>query len=258
MSKKPFYSMVGIVHYQDKLKKKEERLIVNEFPLTIYLNKDEIITLLCTGDYLEYLALGFLSNEGLILSKDGIKEITIDKNAIFIETKEDILKGWTKRRSITSGCGKGGSFYDVLEEFDSKKIESNLVISPIEILYLMDKLEERSILYKETHGVHNSALCTTSDIIVFHQDIGRHNTIDKISGQCLLENIDKNDKLVVTSGRISSEIVIKLGKMNISILVSMAAPTDLAVSIAEKINLTLIANVRGRGMEVYTHPFRIQ
>ena len=121
----------------------------------------------------------------------------------------------------------------------------------------MKKLSERSTLYKLTHGVHNAAICSADGMEIFQSDIGRHNAIDKLYGQCLLEKIQLEEKVVVTSGRVSSEILTKVGLMGTPILISRSAPTDKAVRLADRIGLTLIARVRGQKMSIYTHPERV-
>jgi len=239
----------------------EERAIVREVPLTVFLNGKELITLLTTGDANRELAVGFLLSEGFLSSKEDLKSIRVDDEAgtVEIELAGDLdltEKLWGKR-AVTSGCGKGATFYHVLDSIQAKKVSSDLTVMPEQVYALMKELNRLSDLYRETGGVHNSALADTQNIMVFRDDIGRHNAVDKIRGACFLENIPLQDKLLITTGRMSSEIVVKVAKMGVPILVSRSAPTSLALELADRIGLTLLGYVRGRKMTVYTGGQRV-
>ena len=139
----------------------------------------------------------------------------------------------------------------------AKPVSSQLTVAPARVYELMKELNRLSDLYRETRGVHNSALADGGNILVFRDDIGRHNAVDKIRGACFLEEIPLGDKLLVTTGRMSSEIVVKVAKMGVPILISRSAPTSLALDLAERIGLTLIGYVRGDKMTVYTGKQRV-
>ncbi len=239
----------------------EERSIVQEVPLTVFLNGKELITLLTTGDANRELALGFLLSEGFLQNKEDLKSIRVDDEAgtVEIELSGDLdltEKLWGKR-AVTSGCGKGATFYHILDSLHAKPVSSQLTVAPARVYELMKELNRLSDLYRETRGVHNSALADGGNILVFRDDIGRHNAVDKIRGACFLEEIPLGDKLLVTTGRMSSEIVVKVAKMGVPILISRSAPTSLALDLAERIGLTLIGYVRGDKMTVYTGKQRI-
>ena len=239
----------------------EERSIVQEVPLTVFLNGKELITLLTTGDANRELALGFLLSEGFLQVKEDLKSIRVDDEAgtVEIELSGDLdltEKLWGKR-AVTSGCGKGATFYHILDSLHAKPVSSQLTVAPARVYELMKELNRLSDLYRETRGVHNSALADGGNILVFRDDIGRHNAVDKIRGACFLEEIPLGDKLLVTTGRMSSEIVVKVAKMGVPILISRSAPTSLALDLAERIGLTLIGYVRGDKMTVYTGKQRI-
>ncbi len=231
-----------------------------ESPVTIILNDQELVTLLASPDNLDYLAVGFLSSEGLLQSKEELKSVIVDdvrgvvrvQSLIKKESAQDILF----KRVITSGCGRGASFYSAADA-SSHKVNSDTKANVNEILDLVNRFQHSSQLYTSTHGVHSAAICDTKNILLLGEDIGRHNALDKIFGECLLKDIDTDGKLIITSGRVSSEILHKVAKKNIPILVSISAPTNLGVKIADMLNITLIASVKGGKMDVYTHDWRV-
>lgn len=236
--------------------KDEEDLIILEYPFTIFIDDEEIITLLCSPKSLEYLAIGFLYSEGFIESYSAIKNIQIDedKGSAYInlnirKTFNEKLQG---KRTITSGCGKGTVFYNVLDSFKSKKITNTMDIKSNEIVDLMRSFNKDSELFNSTGGVHACAICNEHGIIYFEEDIGRHNALDKVLGKALVENMDLSDKIILTSGRISSEMLIKAAKRGIPVVVSRSAPTSLAVDMARELNITLVGFVRGEKMNIYS------
>jgi len=239
----------------------EEDIITAEFALTIILNNQELVTLLCSPTDLKYLAIGFLSSEGLLKSKDEIKKIVVDdqRGVVRVETEED--KGLASqllfKRLITSGCGRGASFYSDADVKNQAKVESQIRISANEVFALVKEFQHRSQVYKSTGGVHSAALCDTKSILVFSEDIGRHNAIDKIFGECMLTDLPTEDRLIITSGRISSEILLKVARRNIPILISKSAPTNLGVRLAADLGVTLIGFARGKRMNVYTDSWRV-
>lgn len=172
-----------------------------------------------------------------------------------VENKEfaqDILF----KRLITSGCGRGASFYSAVDAA-SQKVESQMKISADEVFALVNEFQHGSQVYLATHGVHSAALADTNHILVFSEDIGRHNAIDKIFGKCLLEDIPTDDREIITSGRITSEILHKVAKRGIPIIISISAPTNMGVRLADDLGITLISSVRGKRMSVYTNEWRI-
>jgi len=234
----------------------ESRSIVREVPLTISVNGKELITLLTTGDANRELAIGFLLSEGFLNRKEELKGIRVDEGAGIAEIELagdlDLTEKLWGKRAVTSGCGKGATFYHVLDSLQAKQVTSDVKITPAQVYALMKELNRLSDLYRETGGVHNSALADREKILVFRDDIGRHNAVDKIRGACFLEDLPLEDKVLVTTGRMSSEIVVKVAKMGVPILVSRSAPTSLAVELAERVGLTLLGYVRGEKLTIYT------
>ena len=238
-----------------------QSMVARELPLTIILNDEELVTLLCSPEDMEYLAAGFLLSEGLIKDKDDIKGITVDdqRGVVRVNTDSniDLTGDMIFKRVISSGCGRGASFYSTADTA-SQRIDSQTKISAEEVFTLVKEFQHGSKLYQATHGVHSAALCDRKHIIIFNEDIGRHNAIDKIFGKCLLEDIITEDRVVITTGRITSEILHKVAKRGIPILISISAPTNLGVNIADTLGITLIALVKGKKMSVYTGTRRIE
>jgi len=237
-----------------------EEVVAEELPVTIILNDQELVTLLCSPADLRYLAVGFLFSEGFLKNKEEIKKILVDdeRGVVRLETKEakEFSEGVLFKRIISSGCGRGASFYSAADTA-SQKIESQMKISTDEVFALANEFQHGSKLYLATHGVHSAALCDRKSVLTFSEDIGRHNAIDKIFGKCLLEDIPTDSRIVITSGRITSEILHKVAKKDIPIIISISAPTNLGVRIADSLGITLIASVRGKKMSVYTNEWRI-
>jgi len=237
-----------------------EEIVARELPVTIILNDQELVTLLCSPTDLKYLAIGFLSSEGLIKGKDEIKKIIVDdeRGVVRLETTEN--KGFTQdtlfKRVISSGCGRGASFYSAADAA-SQKVESRMEITADEVFALATEFQRCSEVWLATHGVHSAALCDRKSILVFSEDIGRHNAVDKIFGKCLLEDIPTSKRALITSGRITSEILHKVARRGIPIIISISAPTNLGVRLAHDLGVTLIGFVRGKRMNVYANEWRV-
>jgi len=252
---------VPILRLTEEAKSCSDDIVVREFPLTIILNNQELVTLLCTPAHLDYLAIGFLSSEGLLKSKDEIKKITVDepRGVVRVETGEETKQAGELifKRLITSGCGRGASFYSAADIVGKAKVDSKTSISTGEVFELVKEFQHRSQIFRTTGGVHSAALCDAKAILVFSEDIGRHNAIDKIFGECILKGIQTEGRVIITSGRVSSEILLKVAKRNIPLLVSKSAPTDMGVKLASDLGVTLIGFVRGNRMNVYANDWRV-
>lgn len=252
---------VSIVKFTETGSSSIEDMVAKESPLTIILNNSELVTLLCSPENLRYLAVGFLFSEGLLKSKDEIKKIMVDdrRGVVRVETEgdEEPASDALFKRFITSGCGRGASFYSAIDAQDQVKVESQVKISTLAVLALVHEFQHRSQIYRSTGGVHSAALCDIRDVLVFGEDIGRHNAVDKIFGSCILNDIATDDHIIITSGRISSEILLKIARRNVPIIVSKSAPTNLGVRLANDLGVTLVGFVRGKRMNVYTHAERI-
>lgn len=234
---------------------------IREVPLTILLNGREVVTLLCTAKHPDYLAVGFLKSDAFLSSPDQITDLTVrkerDRLVAEVETCHDPWKGRIMERSITSGCGKGTNFCRNVITVSKRRLTGNVTITPEQVLALAEELHARSTLYATTRGCHNSALCTPEEILLFHEDIGRHNAIDTICGQCFLDDVSVDDKLIVSTGRVASEILLKVVRIGAPILCSTAVATSFSVDLARKTGITLIGNIRNDRFWVYNDAGRI-
>ncbi|NBI28963.1 formate dehydrogenase accessory sulfurtransferase FdhD [Chengkuizengella marina] len=235
--------------------------IAVEFALTIKVNGEEFATLVCTPTNLKELVIGFLAGEGIIRSKEDIQDINIDLNTgfAFIELKNKNIKAseFIEKRFIGSCCGKSRQFYFQNDVKTAKTIYSKMFMTVTQCLNLMSLLEAHSKHFKKTGGVHQGALCNKTEIVIIQSDIGRHNVLDKIYGQWLLQKTSIQNKCLVFSGRISSEVLLKVAKIGVGLIISKSAPTSLALDLADELGITISGFVRGDTMNVYTHPERI-
>lgn len=235
--------------------------IAVEFPLTIMLDGAEFATMVCTPSELYELVVGFLASEGIIRLFKDIKSLHIDENKGFayveLVNPHIIQKDYHSKRFIGSCCGKGRQFYFYNDMKTAKTSMSKLTITSRQCQLLMKEMQENSSHFQQTGGVHNAALCHADGMVVARTDIGRHNALDKLFGHCLMNRIPLKDKLIVFSGRISSEVLLKAAKIGVGIVLSKSAPTDLAIDLAEELGITAVGFIRGKGFNIYTHPERI-
>jgi FdhD protein len=257
------------------------RPVIAETPWVLYLDRRELVTFMCSPVGLQYLALGFLISEGMIerLADVWQLKVYLDEDRVYMYFPDAGLDGVLamrtceeasgsidvrlrrppparpEKRILTSGCGGGMTFDDLSS--DQPPLQSDLRIGPQQISALMRQLNESATLYRASRGVHTSALADNEHLLVLAEDVGRHNTLDKIRGACLLGNIPTRDRILVSSGRISSEMITKARKMETPIVISRTSPTVTSIRLAKAWNITLIGYVRGRQMRVYTGAERV-
>lgn len=231
--------------------------IVVEYLFTIYINEYEYITLICTPSSLLHLAVGFLYSDEIITSYSDINSINLFEEEGYVDikiiNKNNIDNKLNEKRAITSGCGKGSIYYKSLEKL---KIKSDDIFNIDTLDYkninkLINKFNEKSEVFKNTGGVHSVALSNFKEILFFKEDIGRHNALDKVIGKCLIDNIDINNKLILTSGRITSEIILKCFNLNIKYIVSRSAITHMAMKLSKELGIIVIGFARGEKMNIY-------
>jgi len=251
-----------ITFIRDGARMERNEIVTVEAALTIFVNGTELVTLLCTPADMDRLALGFLRSEGFLTSLDDLESLRLQEEECIVEIElknsSDLARSLYGKRTITSGCGKGTTFYHALDALRSKPVSSELRLKSSQIHALMRALEDRAQLFKQTGGIHSAALANGAEILMFFEDIGRHNAVDKIVGQCLLERMEMSDKSLVVSGRLSSEILLKAAKLQLPVLISRAAPTSLSIELAESLNITMVGFARGRRMNIYSHAWRIE
>jgi FdhD protein len=226
--------------------------VAEEVPVTVTVNGRQVATAMTSPTGLGEFALGFLFTEGIIRGKDDIDSIQVEKNSVKVITK-DLLRVVGPKRTILSGCGGSSSFLDPAK---LPKVTSPLTVPAGEISRFMKELLQSDI-HQLTGGVHVVGLCTGGQLAAKAFDIGRHNALDRLAGQALMRGIGLGQAYVVSSGRISSEMVRKCLFAGIPLIASRGATTTLAVTLAEGNGLTVIGFVRGGGMNIYTNPQRV-
>jgi len=247
----------GIVtqRYYDGKRQEVLLSVPKENSLALFVNGQELVTINCSPTMLNFLVLGYLFGEGII---DRIEDVLMlgvcedEAIANVILKKKDFIA--PEKKIITSGCGGGTTF---TEDF-SEEINSELFTEPENIFLLVRSMLKNTENYHESGGIHASALCDCGGIISMSEDIGRHNTIDKIVGECIYNKIPTEDKILITTGRISSEMLRKAVKLKIPIVASLTSPTEMAVRLARELNVTLIGYVRSNKMTLYSCPDRIK
>ncbi len=234
---------------------------ITEVPLSIQLNGRHVVTLMCTGQHPRHLALGFLKSDALIQSiKDVVNVETLlepDRIGVRVEVRYDPWKNHELQRSITSGCGKGTNFDHNVETISKRRLNTNMTVRAEDILRLVEELHNRSSLYRETRGCHNASLCSATEMEAFREDIGRHNAIDMLVGRCFEKDEPTAGKMIVATGRVASEILLKVVRIGVPILVSTAAATGFSVDLARRTNLTLVGSATKESFRIYHDPGRI-
>jgi FdhD protein len=233
----------------------EDDLVVEEVPLSIRINGLKLATLMCTPTALEHLVRGYLLTSGVIKGIEDVISIQIgEQDSVAIVTLTEFAPS-QQDRAVTSGCGKGEIYLQVIQS--CRYNESQVRTSAEELLKQVAAFNKMSALFLRTGGVHSAAIASSEGILLFHEDIGRHNAVDKLIGEAVSQRIALEDKTLITSGRVSSEIMLKAARLDIPVIVSRSAPTAFAVELAERLNITLIGFARGNRMNVYAAETRI-
>ncbi len=226
----------------------QEINVIEERPLTIFLNSQEIVTSMTIGDYPEYLAVGFLRNQGMLHSDDYITGVDYDEEleAVVVRTaRKTNYEEKLSKKIRTSGCAIGTVFGDMMEGLDSVMLPS----TPLKTSWLYalaHQVNQTPSLYLAAGAIHGTVLCKEDTPLVFMEDVGRHNAVDKIAGWMWLNAVEASDKILYTTGRLTSEMVIKTASMGIPALVSRSGFTAWGVDIARQVGLTLIGRMRGK------------
>lgn len=229
--------------------------VIVETPVTLTVNGKEWLTLMCTPTDIQELAVGFLFNEGVITSKEQIDLIEVcptgDNVDVWLKNTVEEPHQWRR----TSGC-TGGATAVALDHIHPE-LKNGYLLEPSTIHSLMRQLTESQVLYREVGGVHTSILTDGERVIVSAEDVGRHNSLDKIAGRCLLNNIQLGRRILVTTGRISSEMIQKAARIGASAVISRTSASSLSVSLADKWGILLIGYARHDQFIIYTHPERV-
>jgi len=230
--------------------------IAGEHPLTLYVDKREIVTLMTLGAAPEALTLGYLRNQRLIGSLDEIAAVQVDweVNAVAVTTRHcnGIAECRTEKRTVTTGCGQGTVFGDLMDEIDDIRLPAAASLSETTLYGLLDAVRHHESIYKQAGAVHGCALAQGSEILMFVEDVGRHNAVDAIAGRMWLEYLQGGDKIFYTTGRLTSEMVIKTAQMGIPFLVSRSGLTQMGWEIARRLGMTMIGRAQGKHYLLFT------
>jgi FdhD protein len=238
--------------------------IAGEHPLTLYVDKREVVTLMTLGQAPEALAIGYLRNQRLVQSIDEIAAVQVDwdVDAVVVTTRKGVkgLKDRMKKRTVTTGCGQGTVFGDLMETIESIRLRDDVTLSEEGLYALLDAVRKHETIYKAAGAVHGCALASnegdTSRILTFVEDVGRHNAVDAIAGQMWLEGWSGADKIFYTTGRLTSEMVIKAAQMEIPFLVSRSGLTQMGWDIANRIGITMLGRAVNKHYLLFTGKHR--
>jgi FdhD protein len=230
--------------------------VIEEALVSIYVNGQELATVMCSPIDHEALALGFMVNEGVIhaMAEVGLVQVNVAKTAVDVLLNREHVEP-PRRMILTSGCGGGVTLQHLSESYPA--LETDFVTTPQVILQRMKDLQGAAKLYNQVRGVHTAIIGDTEKLLVSAEDVGRHNAVDKVAGKALMQGLDTHDCLLLTSGRISSEMLGKARRMGIPVVASRTSPTSITLQLAEAWNICVVGYVRQGGMRVYTHPQRL-
>lgn len=235
--------------------------IAGEHPLTLYVDKREIVTLMTLGAAPEALAIGFLRNQRLVESIEEIASVQVDweVNAVVITTHTGLkdLDRKTEKRTATTGCGQGTVFGDLMQDIENIRLDDDMRIPEATLFGMLNAVRVHESIYKQAGAVHGCALARGAEILTFVEDVGRHNAVDAIAGWMWLEDIDGRDKIFYTTGRLTSEMVIKAAQMQIPVLVSRSGLTKMGHEVASQVGITMIGRAVGKHYLLFTGAHRL-
>jgi FdhD protein len=248
------------VHAIDENGETRATSIAGEHPLTLYIDKHELLTIMTLGAAPEALAIGYLRNQRLLERIEDVVSVQVDwdVNAVAVTTRSGLkdLEAKTAKRTKTTGCGQGTVFGDLMDEIDAVRLPAGATLSRSALYALMERVRQHETIYKQAGAVHGCALATnnatSSEIIYFVEDVGRHNAVDAIAGRMWLDRVDGGDKIFYTTGRLTSEMVIKAAQMEIPFLVSRSGLTQMGYEIAQKVGMTMIGRATGKHFLLFT------
>lgn len=248
------------VHAIDEHGMTQDLCIAGENPLAIYLNKREIVTVMTLGSQPIELVLGYLRNQKFIHHYDDVDSIYVDWdiNAAVVTTHKEAtdIDQRLKNKTVTSGCGQGTLYGNLMAELAEIALPKT-TIRQSEIYNLSRKLSQINVAYKKVGAVHSCAICTKTDVVAFNEDVGRHNAVDTLAGKMWIDNISPAEKIFYTTGRLTSEMVMKVAQIGISVLLSRSGATEMGLSLAQELGITLIARAKGRHFLVFNGGERV-
>jgi FdhD protein len=249
-----------VVRAVDESGEVRETSIAGEHPLTLYIDKHELLTIMTLGAAPEALAIGYLRNQRLLERIEDVVSVQVDwnVNAVAVTTRHGLkdLEAKTAKRTKTTGCGQGTVFGDLMEEIDSVRLPVAATLTRATLYALLERVRQHETIYKQSGAVHGCALASNGDgaseILYFVEDVGRHNAVDAIAGLMWLDRVDGGDKIFYTTGRLTSEMVIKAAQMEVPFLVSRSGLTQMGYEIAQKVGMTMIGRATGKHFLLFT------
>jgi len=235
--------------------------VITERPITLFINRQEVVTMMTIGDHPDYLALGYLLNQNMLKRGDKVTAIDYDDDLGVVVVRTEIETNFEekmKKKVRTSGCAQGTIFGDVIEAFDEIRLPDTTILKTSWLYALTNKINTEPSLYLKAGAIHGCVLCEEDRALVYMEDVGRHNAVDKVAGWMFQNNIDPSNKMFYTTGRLTSEMVIKTVMMGIPILASRSGFTAWGVELARKANLTLIGRARGKRFVALAGQHRIE
>jgi len=230
--------------------------IAGEGPLTLYLDKREIVTLMTLGAAPEALAIGYLRNQKLLPGIEEIAAVQVDweTDAVAVTTRSGLknIQQRLGKRTVTTGCGQGTMFGDLMKELDQLRLVHDATLGEATLQALLDNVRHYDSLYKKAGALHGCALAQGAEILYYVEDVGRHNAVDAIAGMMWLDDVSGHDKIFYTTGRLTSEMVIKAAQMGVPFLVSRSGLTRMGWEIAQKVGITMIGRAQGRHFLLFT------
>ncbi len=258
-SYRPEMSQAGLMPTQpvtayDEYGAPRELHIADERPLTIYVDRYEIVTLMTLGREPELMVIGYLKNQSLITDLEEIVSVQVDWDvgaaAVVTRSGTGDWEDKLSKRTVTTGCGQGTVFGDIMEQLYDIEIQP-VTLKQSTVYGLLKNLNEYNEVYRSAGAVHGCALCRDTEILSFVEDVGRHNAVDAIAGRMWIEGIDGHDKIFYTTGRLTSEMVIKVGQMGIPVLLSRSGVTAMGLKLAQDLGVTMLSRAKGKHFLVY-------
>ncbi len=250
------------VEVMNQFGERESIFIPAERDLTVYVDKRELVTLMTLGAHPEWLVLGYLLNQRLIASSDEIESITVDWDvgAASVKTRHGIdhIEERTSKRVVTTGCGQGSVFGNLMDEIDSIRLPETMVLRQSQLYAIVNAIRLKESTYKSAGSVHACALFLGEELQLFVEDVGRHNAVDTIAGWIPLQTgLPAGDKIFYTTGRLTSEMVIKSAQMGVAVVVSRSGITQMGLDVAQRVGLCAIGRATNKHFLCYTHPERL-
>ncbi len=237
-----------------------DAVVVVERPLTLFLNGQEIVTMMTIGDYPAYLAVGYLLNQGMLRPDDQITGIDHDDDLAVVVVRTERVTNYEQKlakKTLTSGCAQGTAFGDLMERFEAVELDKNAVLRVSWLRVLSKRINTMPSLYLAAGAIHGCVLCEVDRPLIYMEDVGRHNAVDKIAGYMMRHGISSAGKILYTTGRLTSEMVIKTVQMGLPILVSRSGFTAWGVELAQQVGLTLVGRAKGKRFTVLSGAERV-